>query len=203
VERTTAEGACCALCNGTIDAEYHRVNGQPVCSGCLPQFRHLQSQGIGLGFGRAALAGAGAALAGAVVWRIVTALTGYELGILAAAIGWAVGRTVRWGSGGMGGRRFQILAVALTYFGITASYVPLILSEVMKRPAVDRGAFEVTVMLLVVVAFSMAAPFLAGIRNVLGLIIIGIGLWEAWRINRRVEIAISGPHQAGGQREVT
>ena len=196
VESTVAEGVSCALCRSPIAAEYHKVNGQPICSACLPQFRHLQSQGAGIGIGKSALAGIGVALAGAIVWRAVTALTGYELGILAAAIGWAVGRTVRWGSGGLGGRKFQILAVALTYFGITASYVPLIFGAIWKQPE-ESGVVQMLVALLVVMGVSMAAPFLAGVKNLLGLVIIGIGLWEAWRVNRGVQFEISGPHHAG------
>ena len=40
----------------------------------------------------------------------------------------------------------------------------------------------------------MVAPFLGGFENIIGIIIIGIGLYEAWKLNRRVELTISGPH---------
>ena len=39
--------------------------------------------------------------------------------------------------------------------------------------------------------FALAAPFLAGTSNIMGLIIIAIGLYEAWKYNRAVKI--SGP----------
>jgi hypothetical protein len=44
---------------------------------------------------------------------------------------------------------------------------------------------------------AAAAPFLMGVKNLIGLLIIAFGLWEAWKLNRRVELAISGPFQAG------
>jgi len=46
-----------------------------------------------------------------------------------------------------------------------------------------------------VVAIAVAAPFLMGVSNVLGIIIIGIGLYEAWKINKRVPLVVHGPFQ--------
>ncbi len=43
-------------------------------------------------------------------------------------------------------------------------------------------------------AIAFAAPFLAGVENIMGLIIIAIGMYEAWKLNRRVELVITGPH---------
>ncbi len=42
-------------------------------------------------------------------------------------------------------------------------------------------------------AFAMAAPFLAGFENIIGLIIIFIGLYEAWKLNKHTEIIVTGP----------
>jgi len=38
---------------------------------------------------------------------------------------------------------------------------------------------------------ALAAPFLAGASNIMGIIIIGIGLYEAWKFNKRV--IVNGP----------
>ncbi len=48
--------------------------------------------------------------------------------------------------------------------------------------------------LVVLVLFVCAIPFLMGVRNIMGLIIIGIGLYEAWKFNRRRVVVITGPH---------
>jgi hypothetical protein len=37
-------------------------------------------------------------------------------------------------------------------------------------------------------------PFLSGVQNVVGLIILGIGMYEAWKLNRRLPLVITGPH---------
>lgn len=46
----------------------------------------------------------------------------------------------------------------------------------------------------VLIALVLAAPFLGGLENIIGLIIIGIGLLQAWKMNRRHEVVITGPH---------
>ncbi len=46
-------------------------------------------------------------------------------------------------------------------------------------------------------AFALAAPVLGGFQNILGMIIIGIALWQAWKMNRRVDVTFTGPFQAG------
>lgn len=46
---------------------------------------------------------------------------------------------------------------------------------------------------LTFMAIFYASPFLAGFENFMGWIIIGIGLYEAWKLNKRQAIEISGP----------
>jgi hypothetical protein len=45
--------------------------------------------------------------------------------------------------------------------------------------------------------FALALPFLAGAENVMGLVIIAIGLYEAWKVNRGAPYSVSGPFLAG------
>ncbi len=53
--------------------------------------------------------------------------------------------------------------------------------------------------ILLVVAFvlSLALPFLMGFDNLIGLLIIGFALWEAWKFNARREPPITGPYEMG------
>jgi hypothetical protein len=46
----------------------------------------------------------------------------------------------------------------------------------------------------VVVALIFAVPFLAGMKGVMGLFIIGFALYEAWKLNRKTVLNISGPY---------
>ena len=41
--------------------------------------------------------------------------------------------------------------------------------------------------------FMMVLPFLAGLQNILGLFIIGVALYEAWKITRPLRFTIAGP----------
>jgi hypothetical protein len=52
--------------------------------------------------------------------------------------------------------------------------------------------------LLAVIVF--AAPFLAGFENFMGWIILAIGLYEAWKLNRRETLIFEGPFRLAGTR---
>jgi hypothetical protein len=65
-------------------------------------------------------------------------------------------------------------------------------AEGMEEP-ITLGSWLVAVVLLFL--FIMAIPFLAGIDNLIGLVIIGIALYEAWKINRFRPLVVEGPFQ--------
>jgi hypothetical protein len=61
----------------------------------------------------------------------------------------------------------------------------------------DRGpgsAFDVVVAAAFLVVFACALPFLDATGNPIGLLIIVIGLHQAWTMNRRTKLEITGPH---------
>jgi hypothetical protein len=63
-----------------------------------------------------------------------------------------------------------------------------------SRSAVELVSPGAALLALVVFAgFILAVPFLAGIENILGLLIIGFALFEAWKLNRRRRPVIAGP----------
>jgi hypothetical protein len=131
-------------------------------------------------------------IAGAVVWWAIRRWTNYELAIISIAIGYGVGRAVSWGSSGKGGWLYQLMAVLVTYSSIVLNYVPDVAQEFLR----EGGADAPPAILVYVVAFLVAhaMPFLMGFGNILGFIIIGVGLWEAWKLNRRVDAAMTGPY---------
>lgn len=47
----------------------------------------------------------------------------------------------------------------------------------------------------VLLALAIAAPVLGGFENIMGLVIIGIGLYEAWRLNKRNDVQVTGPYE--------
>jgi hypothetical protein len=56
---------------------------------------------------------------------------------------------------------------------------------------------EIALGLLALAVIVVAAPFLAGFQNIIGLLIISFGLFEAWKINRKTETIVTGPFRLG------
>jgi hypothetical protein len=219
----------CGRCQAAIADAYYEVNGHVVCAGCKAA---LEQSAAGSGASRilrATAFGLGGAIVGAGVYYAILAVTGYEIGLVAIAVGWLVGRGVQKGSDGRGGWAYQALAVGLTYLAIVSTYVPFILKAMTAdeakasatapapaaqadtvsakatpnaadtaesaEAAVSAGEFAVGVVALL--ALAAAAPFLAGFENVLGILIIGFALYQAWQMNRRVPMTINGPYAVG------
>jgi hypothetical protein len=181
-------GPTCCTCQQPAIPEYHQFNGRVFCTSCRFQIEHSMEQLHQSGsLGRAFLFGLGAAAVGSLIFYAVSALTGYEFGLIAVLVGWMVGKAVRKGSGSTGGWRYQALAMALTYISIVSTAIPGI---VASAHSAQTGTIE---FYLFVFAVALASPVLGGLRNILGIIIIGIGLWEAWKFNRRVEVKFTGP----------
>lgn len=216
----------CTFCGRPLIGEYYTLNGQVACGDCPATLEaHHRGSAGAAGVARAIGLGSAGGFVGAIVWWAIRRFASIEIGLIAIGIGHVVGLGVRRGSGGRGGRGFQILAVALTYFWITANYVPDIVQMVLARgeaqavgearsgsasgtpdTAAARGddtddqrdaAPPSTGGMLLGIAFlfglAMAAPFLEGAGNIIGLLIISFGLWQAWKLNAAVPIAIEGP----------
>ena len=222
----------CAFCQAPLHSSYFELNGQPACEACRYKVEAELAVRPGLrGFLKALAGGFGAALVGAGIYYAVLALSGYEVGLVAILVGFLVGRAVRWGTNGRGGRGYQFLAVGLTYLAIVSTYIPMMVEEIVKNPSAfeqpaatgggeakvvpaaagaqpaagtsgAHGGEEIGVggmflALGLLVLMAAALPFLAGIENILGIVIIAVGLWEAWRHNRRLTLAVSGPFEIG------
>jgi hypothetical protein len=160
--------------------------------------------------------GAIAAAIGAGVYHAVAQMTGYEFGLMSIVLGLVVGVAVRIGSRGRGGWRYQALAMFLCYAAICATYVPRVIAAVRNQaadaapkqavqastqtglaaePPPTAGGFVQALGMLFL--FSLAIPFLAGAQNAMGLVIIAIGLYEAWKVNRGAPWSLSGPFLVG------
>src|SRR5437879_4302087 len=105
----------CAMCKAPMPDAYFQLGGHNVCSSCAEKFQAANREGTHQQFLRGTLFGFGGAVAGWALYAIVSLTTGMEFSLLAIACGWLVGRAMRKGSGGAGGRKFQIVAVLLTY----------------------------------------------------------------------------------------
>jgi hypothetical protein len=212
----------CSMCSIAIGDSYYQVNDQVVC----PRCRHgleaaLAGESGSSRFARAVVFGSGAAALGAGIYYGILALTGYQFSLVAIVVGWLVGEAVRRGSRGRGGWAYQGLAVFLTYAAIVTTYIPYIIEAARQEAVSETSAAapsaspseggpapgaevqdpprpgEVLKAMAALFALALALPFLGGFQNILGLIIIGIGLYEAWRRNRAIVLEVAGPFQIG------
>lgn len=122
-------GVTCSQCSTPITDSYFTLAAKPVCRSCKRGFEDTIAGALAPGvFAKAIAFGLGAAIAGAVVYYAVIALFDLEIGIVAILIGYMVGYAIRKAARGGGGRRYQILAAALTYFAVGLAYVPVVLN---------------------------------------------------------------------------
>ena len=165
---------------------------------------------------RACLFGFGAAIVGAVLYYAVIAITNFQIGLVAIAIGYIVGYAVHRGAGGRGGRRFQVLALVLTYWAVGLAYTPLAFQEMSQEtqeasPAAEAAApvsedasdatsdSSFAFAMLMLLAFTVALPVLSVVGSLpSGLIsaaIIAFGMHQAWRMTAAPNVEITGPYR--------
>src|SRR5438552_4093119 len=129
---TTSATDHCFSCNQPIAGLYYRVNGKMACGGCADRLRR-EKPNTHAAFGRALLFGLGAALVGLILYAMFTIATGFYVGYVALGVGWMVGKAVMAGSKGIGGRRFQIAAVLLTYCAISMAEIPIWIHQIRNQ----------------------------------------------------------------------
>ena len=130
---TQSASASCAVCHAAIPTEYYSVNGATVCFNCRNVLEAAGQTPRGAGpFLAAAALGLVAGIIGAAIYYGVIAIANLEIGIVAILIGYMVGWAVRKGAGGRGGRRFQVLAVALTYGAVALAYTPVVIQGAIE-----------------------------------------------------------------------
>jgi hypothetical protein len=140
-DRTASTARVCAQCGTPITDRYYTLGSHVLCESCHFAFQNATAPGNAVSrfFGAAAL-GAVAAAMGCAVWMLVTDFTGYEIGLIAIAIGYLVGMAVHLGSRRVGGAAYQVLAVFLTYSAIEMTYVPMIAEQFMTEAGIEQSA---------------------------------------------------------------
>jgi hypothetical protein len=189
-ERAEFDGpavSVCGLCGQPLRGSYFQAGGRVLCAECAERVRQ-HAHGVGadpVNSLRAFLFGIGAAAAGGAIYGAIMAYSGYQVGLISIAVGIMVGKAVRFGSGGRGGVTYQWMAAALTYAAISGAYV-FDRYHSLSSPTSD----DLTD--LIFAAYRL--PFAQGLGNILGIAIIGFGVWQAWQINRGAKLEVTGPH---------
>jgi hypothetical protein len=197
----------CSLCGRMIEGRYATVNNKIACVTCAARERDASrrmnapsassvrpsgaqapaaigsSEEAASPFLQSVIFGAGAALLGLILYASFTIITHWYFGYVALGVGWLVGKAMMQGSGGLGGPRYQAVAVALTYAAISLASIPIHLFR-----AVNEGvAIDWATMWGPLLLGGIASPFLALARGTFGIISLAIlftGLRVAFRITR-------------------
>ena len=133
-------GDICKLCQQPITGQYYRANTAMLCHGCAERVRSQMPQDSHARFVRGILFGIGGFVVGLALYAGFTILTGIEIGFVSLAVGWLVGKAIMMGSGGVGGRRYQIAAVLLTYEAVSMAAIPITISIIAKKGRTEQSA---------------------------------------------------------------
>jgi hypothetical protein len=115
----------CSICGQAVGPWYFRVNHAMSCLNCARAAKHAASGDSGGAFARALLFGASAAIVGLILYAAFGILTGLIAGYLSLGVGYLVGKAMMMGARGVGGRRYQVAAVLLTYASVAMAAVPI------------------------------------------------------------------------------
>ncbi len=125
--------------------------------------------------------GAVAAVVGAGVYAAVS-MTGFMVSIISIGIGYVVARAMMTATRGLGGRPYQIAAVALTYFSCTLGS----LAGALLRQHVSLLALFHPGNFVQIATYVLVGPFLEFTGNMfwaaMGLLILFYGLRTAWQM---------------------
>jgi hypothetical protein len=140
-DRTSGAARTCAQCATPITDRYFTLGSHVLCESCHLAFQNVRAPGnVASRFFGAAALGTVAAAIGCALWMLVTELTGYEIGLIAIAVGYLVGMAVHVGARRVGGVACQLLAVFLTYSAIVMTYVPMIANQIVANEGVQQEA---------------------------------------------------------------
>jgi uncharacterized protein (DUF983 family) len=198
-------GLTCAACKQPITGSYYQINGLPACAECTTKVQAKNPSDSHAAFVRALVFGIAGAVVGFALYVFVALATGLAIGFVSLAVGFIVGKAMHLGSGGVGGRRYQIVAALLTYIAVSMSAVPIAIHQMQQhRPQAQVSATNIQSQphnlakaIGVLALVGVASPIL-DLQNpthgIIGLIILFVGMRFAWRFTAGRNLSISGPH---------
>lgn len=122
----------CQSCNQALAGRYYRINGSLACEHCTEQLKTQLPKDSHSAFIRGLVFGVGGAILGLILYSVFAIVTGIVIGYVSLAVGYIVGKAIKFGSNGIGGRRYQIAALLLTYAAVSVSAIPIGISQAIK-----------------------------------------------------------------------
>jgi len=218
-------GDHCQFCHQPIAGNYFRANGAMTCPGCAEKMRGELARDSHAAFVRASLFGVGAAILGMILYATFAIVTGIVIGYAALAVGWLVGKAMIKGSNGVGGRRYQIVAILLTYAAVSTAAIPVWIhfagehkngrqkqsakseqgsesgsdSDAQNEQPSRRPRPSYVSAVGTLVLLGLASPFLEFSSNplgaMIGLVILFVGMQFAWKMTGAKPLEIFGPFE--------
>ena len=224
----TPGGDHCQFCHQPIGLTYYRAKTAMACPGCAESMRAELACDTHAAFMRAIVFGVGAAVLGLILYATFAIVTGIVIGYASLAVGWLVGKAMVKGSNGVGGRRYQVVAVVLTYAAVSMAAIPVMIDYARKHPhqlqtqrkaavsddlddsatsqpaktkSEDSGGMGIALAQLAL--WGLASPFLElfgdPVGGLIGLVILSVGMRFAWRFTAGKPVEIFGPFQNAPQ----
>jgi hypothetical protein len=187
-----SEAPRCALCGSPIYIEFYRVNSKLSCAKCGVAARKgyavqdpaAYSQGMAHG-----VFAAGVAMA---LYALFTIVTHFYLGYVAVGVGWLIGKAMMKGSKGIGGPRYQLAAVVLTYLAVSVAAVPIRVASFSAAGDMNWGHEMLPLALWGV--FSPILYLQYPIFGFVGLVLLIFGMRIAWKTTAARRMLVDGPH---------
>jgi hypothetical protein len=209
----------CKFCGQSVGGTYFRVGDAMACGSCAEKARREGAKDTHAAFMRAVLFGIVGAILGLILYSAFAIITGLIIGYISLAVGYIVAKAMMLGSKGIGGRKYQVVAVILTYAAVSMSAIPIAINfylserkshppaRVLQQVPSDRGVNQPAgqpkqqisfgAALFQLALLGLASPFLnfvGGISGMIGLIILMVGIRIAWKIAEgKSEQMIYGP----------
>jgi hypothetical protein len=180
-------GVTCANCQRTLTDVYHTANGEPICANC----RHIlegATQGVTQPavLMKAVAFGAVATLAGALLYWAVIRFFNLEIGLIAIASGWMIGKALRAGANGRGGPSLQFIGAGLVYLSVALAYLPFVMEAAPPGSSLIAGMY-------VALRVPLQQVFDSGASGIISALIIGFGMMQAWQMAATPKVAFQGP----------
>lgn len=221
--KDTQQKNACKRCGQRVSEAYYRIDNDMVCEQCAEKAKLELPKDSHAAFTRALLFGAGGAVAGLAVYAGFAIATGIVIGYAALAVGYIIAKAMKLGSAGMGGRRYQIAAVFLTYAAVSMAAIPIDIhyainhrdsAQAVTQPSqmaagtdasaapsgAQPGSPNWGALIGTLVLAGLASPFLELQQNptsgLIGLVILYVGIQIAWKMMAGNQSQIIGPFRA-------
>jgi hypothetical protein len=179
----------CAICQQPIGSSSQRVRGVLACEACSIRATSETLAEPHSAFANSVVFGIGGAILGLIAYSAFTIATKIYIGYMALAVGYLVGKAMRLGSKGSGGRKYQIVAVILTYAAVSLSAIPIGLAQFVRL----NNLRAIVPFLGPLILDGLVSPFtdLAHdpFNGLIGLFILLIGMRFAWQFTAGTEQA--------------